>query len=86
MTIATSVKPGDNAQPSTLLRWLKFNLVGGMGIIIQFAALFLLKSVLQTRGLGRRILDSVDRPQSADDHFPRRERRDQSDAYLPVEA
>jgi len=46
MTIATSVKPGDNAQPSTLLRWLKFNLVGGMGIIIQFAALFLLKSVL----------------------------------------
>lgn len=34
------------APPSTLLRWCKFNLVGGMGIVVQFAALFLLKSVL----------------------------------------
>jgi putative flippase GtrA len=33
--------------PSTLLRWCKFNLVGGMGIVVQFAALFLLKSVLR---------------------------------------
>lgn len=33
------------APPSTLLRWCKFNLVGGMGIVVQFAALFLLKSV-----------------------------------------
>jgi len=32
--------------PSTLLRWLKFNFVGGIGIAVQFAALFLLKSVL----------------------------------------
>ena len=32
--------------PSTLVRWCKFNLVGGMGIVVQFAALFLLKSAL----------------------------------------
>ena len=32
--------------PSTLLRWGKFNVVGGVGILVQFAALFLLKSVL----------------------------------------
>jgi putative flippase GtrA len=32
--------------PATLLRWCKFNLVGAMGIAVQFAALFLLKSVL----------------------------------------
>lgn len=30
---------------STLVRWCKFNLVGGIGIAVQFAALFLLKSV-----------------------------------------
>jgi putative flippase GtrA len=34
------------AAPSTLMRWCKFNFVGGMGIVVQFAALFLLKSVL----------------------------------------
>jgi putative flippase GtrA len=32
--------------PSTLVRWCKFNLVGGMGIVVQFAALYLLKSVV----------------------------------------
>jgi len=32
--------------PSTLLRWCKFNVVGGMGIIVQFAALFFLRSVM----------------------------------------
>ena len=32
--------------PSTLVRWCKFNLVGGMGIVVQFATLFFLKSVL----------------------------------------
>lgn len=32
--------------PSTMSRWLRFNLVGGMGIVVQFAALFLLKGVL----------------------------------------
>jgi len=34
------------AAPSTMVRWCRFNLVGGMGIVVQFAALFLLKSVL----------------------------------------
>jgi putative flippase GtrA len=32
--------------PSLLLRWFKFNSVGGMGIIVQFGALFLLRTVL----------------------------------------
>jgi putative flippase GtrA len=31
---------------SRLLRWCKFNFVGGMGIAVQFAALFLLKTLL----------------------------------------
>ena len=30
---------------STFVRWLKFNFVGGIGIVVQFAALFLLKGV-----------------------------------------
>ncbi|HLW86445.1 MAG TPA: GtrA family protein [Candidatus Sulfotelmatobacter sp.] len=30
----------------TLVRWCKFNLVGAIGILVQFAALFLLKSAL----------------------------------------
>ena len=34
------------ASPSVLLRWFKFNSVGGMGIVVQFGALFLLRSVL----------------------------------------
>ena len=34
------------AAPSTFVRWCKFNLVGGIGIVVQFAALYLLKSVL----------------------------------------
>ncbi len=37
---------GQQAPTSTLVRWCKFNLVGGIGIIVQFVALFLLKSVL----------------------------------------
>ena len=37
---------GNNGPPSTLVRWCKFNFVGGIGIVVQFAALFLLKSVL----------------------------------------
>ncbi len=32
--------------PSALGRWCKFNLVGGIGIVVQFAALFFLKSML----------------------------------------
>lgn len=31
---------------STLMRWCKFNFVGGMGIIVQFFALFFLKSAM----------------------------------------
>jgi len=31
--------------PSKFVRWCRFNLVGGIGIGVQFAALFLLKSV-----------------------------------------
>jgi len=38
--------------PSTLVRWCKFNLVGGIGIGVQFAALFLLKTVLHFHYLG----------------------------------
>ncbi len=34
------------APPSTFVRWWKFNFVGAIGIGVQFAALFLLKSVL----------------------------------------
>ena len=37
---------GKTRAPSTFVRWMKFNLVGGIGIAVQFAALFLLKSVL----------------------------------------
>lgn len=38
--------------PSTLVRWCKFNFVGGVGILMQFAALFLLKSGLHFPYLG----------------------------------
>src|ERR1700722_2342987 len=31
---------------ATLTRWVKFNLVGAIGIVVQFATLFFLKSVL----------------------------------------
>jgi putative flippase GtrA len=34
-----------NAGPG-IVRWCKFNLVGGIGVAVQFVALFLLKSVL----------------------------------------
>ena len=42
----SSITPQNAARFSTLKRWLKFNLVGGIGIAVQFGALFLLKSVL----------------------------------------
>ncbi|HEY3975487.1 MAG TPA: GtrA family protein [Candidatus Sulfotelmatobacter sp.] len=32
--------------PSQLLRWFKFNLVGGIGIVVQFLTLYLMKSVV----------------------------------------
>jgi len=35
------------AASQILVRWCKFNLVGGIGIVVQFAALFLLKSILR---------------------------------------
>jgi putative flippase GtrA len=31
---------------ATLVRWLKFNFVGAIGMVVQFATLFLLKAVL----------------------------------------
>ena len=40
--------PAREAQvpPSGFLRWCKFNFVGGIGIVVQFGVLFLLKGVL----------------------------------------
>jgi len=37
---------GHNSEHSTLVRWCKFNLVGGIGVGVQFAVLSVLKSVL----------------------------------------
>jgi putative flippase GtrA len=42
----TADSRGPNLPPSTLVRWCRFNFVGGIGIAVQFVALFLLKSVL----------------------------------------
>jgi putative flippase GtrA len=39
-------EPSRRRSPSRLVRWLKFNFVGGIGIAIQFAALFSLKAVV----------------------------------------
>ena len=41
---------------SITLRWLKFNAVGGMGIVVQFVALFVLKSGLQFNYLAATVL------------------------------
>jgi putative flippase GtrA len=41
MSASPHIAPG----PSTLARWCRFNLVGGMGIVVQFGSLFLLKSL-----------------------------------------
>jgi putative flippase GtrA len=38
-------KDGKRSARTVLLRWLKFNLVGGIGIAVQFAALFVLKGI-----------------------------------------
>ena len=43
---ATTDSRRHNAAPSTLVRWCRFNFVGGIGIAVQFVALFLLKSFL----------------------------------------
>jgi putative flippase GtrA len=37
---------GSSRASSIPVRWLKFNVVGGIGIVVQFAALFLLRGVL----------------------------------------
>jgi len=39
-------QPLPGGASSTLVRWLKFNFVGAIGIGVQFAALFVLKTVL----------------------------------------
>jgi putative flippase GtrA len=45
--VTVTSSPPDNSEAYvTLLRWCKFNLVGGMGIAVQFTALFLLKQVV----------------------------------------
>lgn len=48
MTVRTSAENScrNDGPPSKLVRWCKFNFVGGIGIGVQFAALFLLKGVL----------------------------------------
>ena len=43
-------------QRSTLLRWLKFNAVGSVGILVQLAALFLLTSGLHVNYLVATVL------------------------------
>ena len=40
-----SSEPASGAR-TKLVRWLKFNFVGGIGIAVQFAALFLVKGIL----------------------------------------
>ena len=42
----TNFRAETPARVRTLVRWLRFNLVGGIGIVVQFVALFLLKSIL----------------------------------------
>lgn len=46
--ISPATQPWESGKKElpTLKRWLKFNFVGGIGIGVQFGALFLLKSVL----------------------------------------
>ena len=52
-TANMSAPPFERSAPTSMLvRWCKFNLVGGLGIIVQFAALFLLKSMLHFNYLG----------------------------------
>ena len=42
----TAVSRRNTPAASTLVRWCKFNLVGGVGIGVQFGALFLLRGLL----------------------------------------
>ncbi len=43
---SSAAKFGKSGAPSLSVRWLKFNFVGAIGIVVQFAALFLLKGLL----------------------------------------
>ncbi|MGB7600824.1 MAG: GtrA family protein [Candidatus Sulfotelmatobacter sp.] len=47
---------GNSICRNTFLRWLRFNLVGGIGIIVQLVLLFLLKSVLHFNYLAATVL------------------------------
>jgi len=42
-----TVSPTRTCNWAILVRWCKFNFVGGIGIVVQFVALFLLTSVLR---------------------------------------
>jgi putative flippase GtrA len=44
--LATTASRVDKPLTSTFVRWCRFNLVGGIGVVVQFAALFLLKSIV----------------------------------------
>jgi len=46
----------ESCDSSTLIRWCKFNLVGGMGIFVQFLALFFLKSILHFNYLAATVI------------------------------
>ena len=45
MKLIATQKCGPGHKPSPLTRWCKFNLVGGIGVAVQFSALLLLSSV-----------------------------------------
>jgi putative flippase GtrA len=45
MTASTSACANRARQASRLMRWMKFYFVGAIGIAVQFAALFLLKTI-----------------------------------------
>ena len=46
-SVASDEESGGRESSSKLVRWLKFNFVGGIGVVVQFAALFLLKGVFR---------------------------------------
>jgi putative flippase GtrA len=57
MNSAANVREGQNHNSKAMfVRWLKFNLVGGIGIGVQFAALFCLKGVLHLHYLVATVL------------------------------
>ena len=55
--MTTTTHPCDRrVPPSGLMRWCRFNLVGGIGILVQFAVLVLLKSVMQFNYLASTVI------------------------------